>query len=176
LTIQSEYVAGDTWAFTMSLADHDAPTWTATIYFENQNQTFSATASASGSDHSFSIAAATTAGYKAGRYRWSIRATSGATVETVQSGWVDVLPNPASSGMRDVRSWTRRTLEAVEATIEGRATDGQLAVTIAGRSISRIPLMELMQIRGQLRGEVRAEEQAENAGLGRNIKVRYARP
>lgn len=175
-SIPNELIAGDTWRWTRSLTDYPAGTWTATVYFENKDGTFSSVGVADNTDHAFTVTAATSAEYKPGRYQWRLRATDGSIVETVESGWLDVLVNPASAGRRDVRSWARRTLEAVEATIEGRATDGQLAITIAGRSLSRIPPLELMQMRGQLRGEVRAEDQGENAGLGRNIKVRYARP
>lgn len=175
MTVPSELIAGDTWAWSHSLADYPADTWTATVYFENQFQTFNAAGSASGSDHAFSIAAATTAAYKPGRYQWRLRVTDGTTVSTVASGWSEVKINPASAGARDVRSWARRTLEAVEAFLEGNATTAQASMALNGRSISRWSLAELTQWRSQLRQEVRTEEQGSRAGLGRNIKVRHVR-
>lgn len=175
VSIPAKLVSGDTWSFVLSDSDHPAPTWSASIYFENAASTFSATASDSGSDHAFSIAAATTAEKKAGRYRWSIRVTDGTSSYTVETGWVDVVTDPAAEGVHDPRSDARKLLDAVNATLLGRATSDQLAMSLNGRSISRTPLPELRQWRTDLREEVRTEEQAERAGLGRNIKVRFAR-
>jgi hypothetical protein len=175
VSIPAKLTAGDTWAFTFTHADYCAPTWDASIYFENAAATFSATASDDGSDHAFSIAAATTAGKVAGRYKWSIRVTDGADTYTVETGWVDVLTDPAAAGTHDPRSDARKLLDALNATLLGRATSDQLAMSINGRSLSRTPLPELREWRDQLKQEVRTEEQGEKAGLGRNVKVRFSR-
>lgn len=171
----STLTAGDTWSWTSSLADYPAPAWGATVYFESADGSFNAAAIDSGNDHAFSIAAGTTASKKAGRYKWSIRVNDGTSYVTAEEGWTEVKTDPAAVGNRDPRTWAHRTLDAVEATLEGRATDGQLAHTIKDRSVSRIPIPELMQIRDRLRQEVRTEEQGSNAGLGRNIKTRFSR-
>jgi hypothetical protein len=173
--VPSELIAGDTWVWTRDLADYLAPTWVATIYFEFAGSQFSQAATGSGSTHTFTIAAATTALKKAGRYRWWIRATDGSTITTIEEGWTDVKPDPAATGTRDHRSWARRTLDAIEATLEGKASADQSAMTINGRSISRIPLVELREWRNELRNEVRTEEQGADAGHGRDIKVRFKR-
>lgn len=173
--VPSELLAGDTWRWTRDLTDHPAGTWTLTYYFENASEQFSALATADGTTHSVTVAAATTAPRKAGRYKWIARVTDGSIVETIESGWTDVLPDPASSTKHDPRSWARRTLDAVEAFLEGNATTAQQSVSIGGRSISRWSLPELRQWRDQLRQEVRTEEQADKAGLGRDIKVRFSR-
>jgi len=167
--------AGDTWSWTRELADYPAPTWTATVYFAQSSGSFEATATADDVAHAFSITAATTASKAAGKYKWSLRVSDGTNAYTVEEGWVEVLANPAASGGRDPRSWARRTLDAVEATLEGRATDGQLAHTIKDRSISRIPIPELIDLRNKLRAEVKTEERGNDAGLGRNMKTRFSR-
>lgn len=51
---------------------------------------------------------------------------------------------------------TRQLLEAVEAAILGTASSNQLSLTIAGRSISRIPIPDLIQLRTTLRAEISA--------------------
>jgi hypothetical protein len=175
VTVPSELIAGDTWAWTLTYADYPAGTWTATIYFENRFQTFSATGSASGTNHAFSISAVTSSAYKSGRYKWRVRVTNGSTVTTVDSGESEVLFDPAAAGSRDTRSTARRTLEALEAFLEGYASTAQQAMTVGGRSISRWSPSELRQWQIQLRADVRREEQADQAGVGRNIKVRYGR-
>jgi hypothetical protein len=176
LNIPQSLIAGDTWSWTASYGDYPAGTWTATAYFENAAESFNVVATADGTDHSFDALATATDDYKAGSYFVQVRVTAGAESFVVESGWCEVTADPASGVAVDHRSWARRTLDAVEAFIEGNATTAQQSMSIAGRSISRWSLSELMQFRSQLRGEVRVEEQGESAGLGRDIKVRYGRP
>ena len=173
--LAASLIAGDTWEWTRSDPNYPTSAWSVTYHFENSAGSFSATGTPDGNDHAFSIAASTTAGYKAGKYRWHARATSGATVKTIAVGWLTVKADIAAAGKTDVRSWAQRTLDAVEATLEGRATRDQSAMSIAGRQVSRIPLPELMSLREKLRAEVRIEEQGAKAGLGRNIRVRLRR-
>lgn len=175
VTIPAKLTAGDTWAFAFSHADYAAPTWSATVYFENAAATFSTSATDDGSGHAFSIPATTTATKPAGSYKWSIRVSDGTDAYTVETGWVDVITDPAAAGTRDPRSDARKLLDALNATLLGRATSDQLAMSINGRSLSRTPLPELRKWRDQLKQEVKIEEQGEKAGLGRNIKVRFAR-
>jgi hypothetical protein len=158
--VPSQLIAGDLWQWTRELSDYPAGTWTLTYYFSNKDQSFSVAGTPAGVVHGFSIAAATTAGYKAGRYKYSGRVVNGASSFTIEEGWLEVAANPAASGNRDVRSFARRTLDAIEATLEGRATSDQLAMSVNGRSISRIPLEELIAWRDRLR----------------NIRIRFGRP
>lgn len=176
VTIPAKLIAGDTWAFTFSHGDYAAPTWDASIYFENATATFNSTASDDGIDHAFSIDAATTAGKEPGRYKWSIRVSDGTSVYTVETGWAEVIADPAAAGTHDPRSDARKLLDALNATLLGRATSDQLAMSINGRSLSRTPLPELRQWRDQLKQEVKTEEQGgEKAGRGRHINVRFGR-
>lgn len=173
--IPSSLIAGDTWAFDRDYSDFPRPTWTATAYFEKADETFNVSSTANGTAQRFTIAAATTAGYSAGRYRVRVRVTDGSTVSIAESAWVDVEVDPAKAGNQDPRSWARRTLDAIEAFLEGNATTAQQSMNIAGRSISRWSLGELTQFRNELRAEVRTQEQGSNAGLGRDIRVRLSR-
>lgn len=174
MTVPSTLVAGDTWEWTRDLSDYPAGTWTLTYYFAKDGKQFSAAATADGTTHSVSVAAATTAVYPAGRYQWQARVTAAGESFTVESGWVQVQANPATS-TADPRSWARRTLDAVECFLEGNASTAQQSMTVQGRSLARWPLAELLQLRDKLRQEVRTEEQGSAAGLGRNIKVRFGR-
>ena len=173
--IPQRLTAGDTWQWDAEYSEYPAPTWSATAYFENATAAFEILSTASGTAHSFAESAANSADIGAGRYFGSIRVTDGSSVLVVESGWMDVLPDPADQTLTDHRSWARRTLDAVEAFLEGNATTAQQSMTIAGRTLSRWSLAELNQWRDRLRAEVRTEEQAQRAGLGRDIKVRYGR-
>jgi hypothetical protein len=176
MNLPSTLTAGDTWEWDAEYGDYPADTWTATAYFENSAESFSVASTADGTTHVFAALATATDDYKAGSYYVQVRVVSGAESYTVETGWVTVGADPASAVKVDHRSWARRTLDAVEAFLEGNATTAQQSMSIAGRSISRWSLAELLQFRSQLRGEVRTEEQGANAGLGRDIKVRYGAP
>lgn len=171
----STLIAGDTWAWTSSFADYGAPTWSASIYFETAAATFSAAATDSGADHAFSIAPSTTATYKPGRYKWTVRVTDGTAHVTVEEGWTEVKANPAAAGNRDPRSRARRTLDNLEGLLEQFATTAIQSGSINGRSYSRSDLPLLIQWQDRLKQEVRTEEQGERAGLGRNLKTRFSR-
>lgn len=176
-TVPSKLNAGDTWRVTHDFSDYSAPTWAVTYYFENETKQFSQAAVGTGISHALTITATTSKDIPPGRYRWVAKATDGTIIETIAGaeGWVEVESNMAATGTRDHRSWARRTLDAVEATIEGRATDGQKMMTIGDRSIERIDVAELMTLRTQLRAQVTAEESPAGSGKGRYIKVRLGR-
>lgn len=169
IQVPDELVAGDTWAWTRELSDYQAPTWSLTYYFVNTGHRFEASSTDDGTAHAISIAAATTAGYTAGRYRWTVRATDGSSFVTVEDGWVNVRPDP-SKGTADPRSWAARTLAAIEAFLEGNATTAQASMSINGRSLSRWSLAELREFRNELRQQVRTEEDSSGK---RDIKVRF---
>lgn len=173
--VPAELVVGDTWRWVRSWTDYPAGTWTVTFHFDSPHGTFSQQATQSGTAHSVTIAASTTVAFKPGRYRWVARAVGGGITETIESGWLEVLANVAAGAKQDHRSSARRALDAVQATIEGRATSDQQAMSIAGRSISRMSYPELRQMQTDLQAQVRTEEQGSAAGLGRNIRVRFGR-
>jgi hypothetical protein len=57
-------------------------------------------------------------------------------------------------------------LEAVNATLEGRATSATAEYEIAGRKIKYIPMPELLTLRDRLRRDVAAEDAASDAAAG----------
>lgn len=173
MNVPSELNIGDTWAWSESLSDYPASTWTLTFYFVNASAAFSVVAAASGDDYAISVTPATTAGRTAGRYRWTARVTDGTDVYSLDQGWSDVQADPTAA--QDARSNARIALDAVEATLQGRATRDDLNVSINGRSISRHSLAELRAWRDELKAQVAADEEAEAAGLGRDIRVRFSR-
>jgi hypothetical protein len=172
--VPSDLVAGDLWVWTRDLStDYPAATWSGVWYFENAYKTFNVAATATGNVFNASIAAATSAAYRAGRYRWQFVVTSGSTRKTAETGWVEVAPDPAAAGNLDRRTHARRVLDAIEATIEGRASNDQVSMSIAGRSISRTPMTELITLRDKYRQFVADEESADDvaAGLGSKKRV-----
>lgn len=176
-----ELVAGDTWAWTLELGDYPAPTWGATVYFENAGGVFSATASPSGTAHAFSISAATTAAYVPGSYRWTLAVTNGAIRYTVdgQRGWTTVQPNPAAAGNVDHRSTARVVLDVIDAYLRDPTNINAASYALNGRSLARWSRADLLVEREKWKAEVRSEETVERvaSGLGnpRRLYVRFDR-
>lgn len=123
---------------------------------------------AEGTAHRIQVLSGISASYAPGQYAWRAYAERPGERVTLASGRIDILPNfaTATAGL-DTRSHARRTLEAIEATIEGRASSDVLSYQIAGRSLSKIPIAELLSLRDRYRRDVRAEEAAEAAASGR---------
>ena len=82
---------------------------------------------------------------------------------------------PAALGAdtADPRSHAKITLEAVEAVIEGRATKDQENYSIAGRSLSRTPVADLLSLRDYYRTEFLREQRVErrNNGIGTGARI-----
>ncbi len=173
--------AGDTWSWRRDdLADYPAPTWVLKYRAKNAAGGFEIVAAADGAAHLVTVAAATTAGYTAGIYDWFAWVESGAVKTTVDEGKITVKPDfraGTATAALDARTHARKTLEAINAVIEKRATLDQQAYAIAGRSLQRTPLPDLLKLRSQYQIEVKREEAAEAARNGLtpsgNVFVRF---
>ena len=175
-----ELRAGDTWAWRREdLTDFPAPTWTLTYQLKREGLGGNASivASASGANHAVSVAKAVTAAYASGTWQWQAYADDGTSRYMVDSGTITVLPDFAVAGNLDNRSHVKKTLDAIEAVIEGRATSDQQQYSIQGRSLTRIPIEELLVFRDKYKREYNLEIQAESFrnGLGgkNRIVVRF---
>lgn len=118
-------------------------------------------------DFKFTAAAATTAAYVAGDYKWQVVATKTTTRYTIAEGWITLTDNIAGrSAAYDNRSHAKKVLDAIEAVIENRATQDQQNYTIAGRSLSRTPLKDLMTLRASYKAEYDSEVATANIAMG----------
>jgi len=77
----------------------------------------------------------------------------------------------------DTRSHVKKTLDNLEAVLEGKASSDVKAYTIAGRSLEKMPIVELIQWRDKYRAEYRDElrrEAIKSGGQGVNaFQVRF---
>jgi hypothetical protein len=112
-----------------------------------------------GGEGSIEVPASETAGLAPGVYRWALVVVDAASDfrATLERGRVEVLPDPATTS-DDTRSTARRILDAIDATLEGRATKDSDAYTIEGRSITRTPIGDLIRLRKVYLAAVVAEE------------------
>jgi hypothetical protein len=163
--------AGNTAKWLKSLAEYPASAgWVLTYELVNADRRITFSSSPNGDDHLINVDAATTASWVAGAYQWRALASLSGEVYTVASGRMEVAP--AFSTAVDARSQVRRTLEAIEATLEGRATSATAEYQIAGRSLKYIPIPELVALRDRYRRDLRAEEDAASAAAGMGSRGR----
>lgn len=167
-------IAGDTWAWTRSLSDYSAATWTLTYYFKNASANFSFAASADGATHSVSVAKATTAAYGVGTYSWEGYVDDGTSRYRVDYGTLEVLADMSAAGNLDKRSHWKIVLDNVEAVIQNRATQDQFSYSINGRALQRMPIDDLLKLYDRAKGAVAKEEALDRArnGLGASSKIK----
>lgn len=179
----SEVVVGDTWTWKRDdlAVDYPPASYALSYFLKIEGSTvspISLTASESGNEYQVTVAAATTAGYTAGTYRWDAYMTRSSDSARVRIGFgqLVVLPNRATS-TADPRSHAQKVLAAIEALLEGRSTQDVNSYSIKDRSLSKMTAEELVQWREYYRREVNREKINERARLGkstgRTMAVRF---
>lgn len=176
--------AGDSPSWSKSLADTYPPSggWALTytlVLQSDASKRLQVTASDSNNIFLTQITAVQSAALTPGTYSLFGHVSKGVERYQIFAGTVEVLPNLAAVLTGDLRSNVKRTLDAIEAVIERRATSDQQAVTINGRSLTRIPLAELILLRDKYKTDYKNEliaEQIARTGVDpRNIGVRFVR-
>lgn len=164
--------AGDTLDLTFDLINYPADAgWMLTFYLVSTTRQIRIDSFAVGTAHRVQVLAGMSSAYVPDTYSWKAYAERPGERESIASGRISILPNfaTATAGL-DTRSHARRTLDAIEATIEGRASSDILSYQIAGRELRKIPITELLTLRDVYRRDVRAEDAAEAAASGRFAK------
>lgn len=172
--------AGDTVRWQKTLPNHPATDgWALRYTFINGAAKFTlqSTPAEGQADHALQASAATTALWPPGQYDWICRAELADEAYTVATGRTTIAPDAANQLVLDKRSPSRRTLDAIEATIEGRASSATAEYEINGRRMRYIPISELFALRDRYRAEVAREDAARAIAAGgldsRRIYVRF---
>lgn len=170
-TEPQSFTAGDTVKWRKSLPDYPASQgWTLTYYAIQQNHKFSAVATPDGDDFLITIPTTTSDDFVTGQYFWEAQVTKAGERFTILRGTFDVLVNIAVQNNYDGRSHARKTLDAIEAVIEGRASVDQEEYTIGNRSLKRTPIADLIVLKEKYEAAVRKEEAAEQLAQGMRVK------
>lgn len=169
----SQITAGDTWTWKKSLSDFLASdSWVLTYALVKDGKIIELTASADGDDHLIEEVPTDTAKHDPGIYHYQAYVTKSSERYQVGTGTIEVLPDFAESAGYDNRSHAKKTLDAIEAVIEGKATRDQLAHSIGGRSLSRYSWTELIEARDRYRAEYYAEERKAGRKSSK-VKVKF---
>lgn len=170
--------AGETLSFKRALGDYPASTWSITYTLRSVGGTaITFTSAADGLDHLVTVAFSTTALWQAGDYIGVGLVSDGTTKTEVWRGRIKILPNLASEGTDyDARTQARRTLDNINAVIEGRASSTILNSTVEGTALQRIPFADLLLLRDRYAAIVNLEENADLGVETRNIFTRFRTP
>jgi len=177
--LPSVIYAGDTLLLSISVGDYPADQgWSLTYEFRKKDGALiSFTSTASGSSHAFTVDKDTTLVWTPGAYKGVSYATDGTQRFTVWSGNLTVNADLSTQVENyDTRTHAEKALEAINATLEGKASRDVLNTTIAGQSISRMTFRELLEAKAYYESIVRQEQVQANGGEGNQILVRFQTP
>lgn len=169
---ESPYTSADGWSFVLVLRIENPG--------DNNQGAYQVNSAIDSGDFLLNVDPGTTAQWVPARYRWELFAINGTSDrETVQAGYVDILPD-LKTATGDQRSHARRTLDLIEALIEGRATNDILESTIDNTRFTRMTPAQLLAAHSYYTAIVRKEEAKARVknGLasGRTILYRFGRP
>jgi len=172
--IPTSIAAGDTLAFYVAGGEtpaDDGWTGSATLYGP---ATGAATVTAYGADFLVTFPATVTAAAGAGDFRIAVMATKATARHTIRTGTVRLNVNPGTVTTTGGLEHCQRTLTLIETALEGRLTTDMESYSIGGRSITKIPVVELIKLQGIYRAKVR---NLQNAGKPRpSMLVQFSPP
>lgn len=130
------------------------------------------------SDFLFSIAGATSAAFIPGFYYWQldvVRTSDGETLH-LESGTFEVRPDYELSAT-DPRSHARIVVDKIRSILEGRADSDVDEYSIAGRSISKMSIDDLLKWKTYYEHELEVEDDADRLARGKptrnTIQMRF---
>jgi hypothetical protein len=183
----STLVLGDYWAWKRDdLADtYPIGSYALTYEFHEDSggggsHKFTLTATEANDTYYIEAASSSTTSYSVGDYIWEayITKTADSNRVMVDSGRTTITQNLADTNA-DLRSHAKKVLDSIEAVIEGRASIDQSSMSIAGRSLSRMSIDELMTFRDRYKAEylkeIKLARIRNGQGTGNTPKVRFTK-
>lgn len=183
-----EISTGETPQWTKSFDAYPASDgWILNYYFRGGGAGFDVAAVADGDNFKVSVPSASTTTLTPGAYYWQAWVSKGAEKYQVGEGSVTVKQGfvaVAAATVVDNRSQVKKILDAITATIEGRATSDQQQYTISGgggyRMLMKIPVGELITLRKEYARLYAREQRRARVRRGgtlfSTLKVRFDNP
>ena len=178
-------VVGDRWTWRRPDLVNDYPTADYALTYEfmcdsggGGSHKFTITATETSDDYIIEVSQDVTEHYHVHNYKWYafITRTSDSERISVDSGVTQLVADYAVS-TADQRSHAKKVLDAIEAVLENRASQDQMSYSIAGRSLSRMSVTDLMTFRDRYRAEYNEELKKarikNHQDTGNTIKVRF---
>jgi len=181
----SEVVVGDfiQWKRSDLVADYPPSEYTATYVARitgggNTEIQVTGTNYNSGEAYLFTVSSVTSADFVAGYYHWQLEIlrNSDSNRVVVDRGAFDAIVD-LDVGGADPRTHDEIMLTKIQTILEGRADGDVESYSIQGRSLTKIPIKELMEWERHYRQRVERQKKKEDIRLGRKtdstIKVRF---
>jgi hypothetical protein len=178
-------VIGDRWVWRRPDLVSDYPTADYSLTYEfhhddggGGSHAFTITATETATDYIVEVPSATTADYNRHEYKWYafITRTSDSERVAVDNGHTLLIDDFANTNA-DQRSHAKKVLDALEAVLENRASQDQMSYSIAGRSLSRMSIDDLLKFRDRYKAEYNQEIKKlrikNKQDTGNTIKVRF---
>ncbi|WP_341790617.1 hypothetical protein [Rickettsia endosymbiont of Polydrusus tereticollis] len=154
--------------------------WQLVYCFRNFAYRFEVKAQAENNYYVIRLSSEETSKYKPAIYWWQSRIIKEEMQYVLENGEFVIKPNLALLDSYDGRSHVKQVLDALEATILGKASRDQLSYSISSRSLSRLSPTELLKWRDVYKAEYARnlqEEQLSKGLSGHNlIKIRFGNP
>ena len=154
-----------------------AMSWVARLE-SNGGTSFSATVTEVDDYYKFTLDNSATGGYTTGDYFWVLKVTQSSDSEELilETGKITVKDNYFGS-TGDTRSHAKVMLDKIESILENRADADVSSYSIAGRSLNKLTVEELLRWRDYYRAEYKQEvaefRTSNNEGSGRVVKVQF---
>ena len=154
-----------------------AMSWVARLE-SNGGTSFSATVTEVDDYYKFTLDNSATGGYTTGDYFWVLKVTQSSDSEELilETGKITVKDNYFGS-TGDTRSHAKVMLDKIESILENRADADVSSYSIAGRSLNKLTVEELLRWRDYYRAEYKQEvaefRTGNNEGSGRVVKVQF---
>ena len=167
---------GDFWAWKKPNLSTDYPLASYSLkykfYLIDGSTASNFTIDATESNNEYIISTSSTSSHTAGDYRWDgiIKRTSDNVELIIEDGYSTILDNA-------VRSHAKIVFDSICAVIENRASMDQSSMSIAGRSLSRMSIDELLTFKDRYKTEwlkeIKMARIKNNQSSGNTIKVRF---
>lgn len=166
--MQTQIIAGDTLNYSTQVLDYPASAgWALKVRLAPRGTAVGSgaavtlTATSAGDVFTAQAAASLTATWAPGAWGWATWVEKAGERYTVAQGQITVVPDSANlAGGTDTRTHAERTLEAIEAVIEGTAGRAHQEYEVSGRRLKFTPIAELLVLRDRYRAEVRSQRAA----------------
>lgn len=174
--IPKSFTAGESVEWRLQLELYPASRgWTIIYHLRSslEGVQFELAAIADNDAHLVQLSSRETMGYPPMTYWWQCFASKDDEVKLVATGECEVKPNLTTLTHYDGRSHVKRLLDALENTLLGKASRDQLSYSIAGRSLARMNILELLEWRDKYKAEYTILLRKAGQCKDQTIRVRF---
>ena len=175
---------GDNWLWKRDLTDYPIADYTLTYSFRLLSSTAteieltsSVITESDTSLYTISVPSATTTGYTKGDYTYQEYITNTSSERLVLNKGLTTVKSNLDADTGDPRSHNRIVFDALEATLENRASIDQMSMSIAGRSLSRMSPQELNNWYSKYKhlviNEDKVSRRDKGEATGNQVKVKF---